>query len=149
MGGPRRWHIELVEDLAASPVTRDHWRAEERQPPPPAPWAASIAALLHAFTTLLRRGTGPFAWAPTYEDDAVAWLLDAMSDAVTLWGPDGRMLYQNAAAGDLGLPLAADHTVGRFEANGRLYERRCARFQQGDVDLVLEIVRVVRPTEAG
>jgi hypothetical protein len=109
----------------------------------PAP-VTTTDRLLAAFDLLSRRGEGPSAWATPFRDDPIAFLLDTMSDAVTLWGPTGQPLNQNRAALELRLGNGNEAALQSFWARGEAFERRCLSSQAGKRDYMLEIIRQVR-----
>lgn len=101
----------------------------------------AAAALLSAMEHLRFQGTGPQAWATSFRHDPIAFLLDAMSDAVNVWSAEGQLVYRNPSSAELGL--------GRFEdialvviADGEVrYQRRCLRFRAPNAEFLLEIIR--------
>jgi len=84
------------------------------------------AALLAAVELLGVRseGTEPFTLSPS--NDPIAFLLDAVTDAVSLWRGTS-VLYRNRAAEHL-------------DSSDRSLERRELRFRLDDAEYVLEIV---------
>lgn len=135
--GSGRWRIELVEEVDQLPV---RWRQRNRRGAVPQdPADLATAALVTAFGLLARRGPGPTAWAASFRHDPIAFLLDSSSDAITLRGMDGQVVYRNRAAEEAGVGPA--QTAGRLrsEGNGRL-ERRSCRFRCGQAEYLLEIV---------
>ena len=71
------------------------------------------------------------------------FLLDALGDAVNLWGPCDELLYRNHAAArlDLGPPQASPLEI--VAAGESRLERRCLRFQCDGEDYVLEIIHAL------
>jgi hypothetical protein len=136
-----RWRFILVEEASTLPV---RWQPpeSERRPVPTSP--SSVAALLRAVQTLMRRGTGPQAWVASYEEDPVAFLLDAVDVPVRLWSADGRLVYQNAAAEHSGRSGGAERTPPAettwVVAGHGAVARRVVRFQHAGERYVLEIV---------
>jgi PAS domain-containing protein len=92
--------------------------------------------LLDAFESVAKRGVGPQSWA-RHLDNPVAFLLDAMGEAVVLRDHAGRMLYRNPAAGrieeliprETATPLPR---LERIEGRAGQYERRCMEFETPD-----------------
>jgi signal transduction histidine kinase len=110
------------------------------------PQAASC--LLSAFDLIARRGAGESSWAVPFGDDAIAFLLDTMSDAANLWSVEGSLLCRNRASIALGSISGApdanggpDTGIELFEAAGRHYERRYLRCHILATPYVLEIIR--------
>ena len=99
--------------------------------------------LVYAFDLLSRRGTGQAAWAAPFHHDPIAFLLDAMGDAASLWAPSGTLLYQNRAAVDLGLERFDEAAVTIISAHGQTFERRCLRYQASGTEFLLEIIHEV------
>lgn len=133
-----RWRIELVEVTESLPVL---WRPsdwQEKPGPPSGEFAVSV--LMSAFDLLARRGSGGTSWRTFYRQDPIAFLLDAMGDAVSLWGQGGELVYRNRAAEQLGLGWGNEVTHEVFTSAGRKFERRCLHFRHGIADYVLEIV---------
>ncbi len=100
----------------------------------------AAAALLSALEHLCCQGSGPQPWIVSFHHDPIAFLLDAMSDAVNVWSAEGRLVYQNPSSAELGL--------GRFEdtalvtiVNGEIrYQRRCLKFRVPNAEFLLEII---------
>jgi PAS domain-containing protein len=137
----RRWRFDLVEETESLPVP---WRPPEpREPPAHSPGAEGAAALLAAVELLRRRGSGSFAWAASFRDDPIAFLLDAVSDAISIWDPGGTLLYRNGAATALGLEASEESPLEIFDREGRRFERRCVRYRFGETERILEIVREI------
>lgn len=137
-----RWHFVLVEEVSSLPVRWQPPQQIEHKTSPRPP--TSVTALLRAVQTLLRRGTGPQAWVASYEDDPVAFLLDAIDAPVRLWSGDGRVLYENAAAEQPkwrtvsapSAPAASSRTVVGRET---VY-RRVLRFEHAGERYILEVL---------
>jgi len=137
-----RFRFVLVEDTdTALPV-----RYEPRWTPPPI-WVRRtdpLELLLEAFARLSFRSEGAFAWAPALAENPLAFLLDAVSDAVVLRSSSGRAVYANPSARRMVIPerwpeAEAAHEVLQVE-DGQ-YERRCMSFSQGGETFVLEVLR--------
>lgn len=109
----------------------------------------AMAEVLFAFELLARRGPGTCAWAAPLREEPIAFLLDTVSDAATLRGLDGELLYRNRAASRLGLTARAEAATERFEVAGRTYERRCLHCSLGGVNYVLEVVHELRREDDG
>jgi hypothetical protein len=97
-------------------------------------------ALLAALSRSVRRGEGPSAWAAPLSDDPLAFILDAIEEAVTVWDAAGNVLYANRAASGLDLSFPGGTCLEVIELRGRRLQRRCVRFRTGGVDLLLEIL---------
>jgi hypothetical protein len=141
--------IELISIPAHLPVLShpsSPWpRAGARAPaarPATTPMPAE-GALLAACTRLARRGSGPNAWAPPLHGDALAFLLDAIGDAVNVWGPDGRLIFRNAASARQALDTTPPRgaSTQRMRRRGRAFERRCQTMTHDGAAYVLEVVR--------
>lgn len=107
------------------------------------PRERAVAALLGACELLMRRGPEPGAWTTPFRQDPVAFLLDSMNDAVTLWGPDGVIVYNNRAAEEIGCGRCEDVALKDFVNAGRRYQRRCIRIEHETVEYVLEVLHEV------
>lgn len=135
-----KWNFVLVEEVSNLPVRWQPPRPERRPPRESLP----IAALLGAVSTLMRRGSGPRAWVSSVEHDPVAFLMDAIDAPVRLWSADGRVLYQNPAAGQPRWAEMSDREVpavsSREVAGQQTIYRRVLRFQHAGERYTLEIV---------
>lgn len=100
----------------------------------------AVFALLSAFELLTHRGNGNAAWASPFRDNALAFLLDSMSDAANLWGPEGALLYRNRAAERLGVGRCDETAAQELTIYGRRFERRAARCRCGNKQYLLEIL---------
>jgi len=141
--GTGRWRFELVEDVDSLPVL---WRPPSRvrqERRLTAPGGHAALALFAACELLSHRGVGDQSWALSFRHDPIAFLLDALGDAVNLWGPGGELLYRNHAAErlDLGPPQASPLEI--VVAGENRLERRCLRFQSDGADYVLEIIHAL------
>jgi hypothetical protein len=136
-----RWRIELIREAEVLPAP---WRPPGRHEAPPPPVGESaVAALLEAVELLTRRGPGAQAWTVPFRHDPIAFLLDSISDAINLWGPGGKLLYQNGVAARLGVGRCQEEPLEVFASSGRRFERRCMRCRFGDREAILEIIRQV------
>ena len=137
-----RWHIELAEEIEGLPMVP--W--EERPAPVEEEVAArsSLLPLLSAMRHLAFRAGDRGAWATPLAQDPLAFLLDAVDEAVNVWSADGRLLYSNRVAADLDLDCAGRPGVTSFARDGRRYERRCLAFEAYGGAYVVEIVRELR-----
>jgi hypothetical protein len=99
-----------------------------------------LSTLLTAFELLGRRGQGQLAWAPPLSDDPIAFLLDSVSDAISLWALDGKLLYQNRAAAGNRDWRGAEALLEQFTARGRRFERRCLRYGTDRGGYLLEVI---------
>ena len=115
-------------------------------------------ALLDAFASLHRRGTGPEAWASPLTTNPLAFLLDTMSDAVFVRGADGSVVFRNRAADRLDgySPSAPPSgggrrsvTVEEAKVGTRLYRRRFVTFGIGERQLILEMFTESQKTDSG
>jgi hypothetical protein len=157
--GTGRWRIQLVEE-EDEPGLPMLWRPrpdpDEAAGPGAAPDRSASLALLAAVRRLGRRSEGPQAWTAPLSEDPIAFLLDAMGDAVNLWGPSGQLIYRNRAAAELQLdwpaavgsaalgpapPLAR---VQRLTIGERRFERRCLSFLPREMPYLLDVVTEVR-----
>lgn len=141
-------------------MATEQWQGEQVEEPDPLPilWeprpgrairtrpAGELAAaeLLAAFQLLARRGSGPYAWTFSYRHDPIAFLLETIEEAVSLWGAAGERLYWNRAAEALNLDWRGCAALEYLRHGDRNLERRCASFSFGDTAYVLEIIREVR-----
>jgi hypothetical protein len=142
----QRWRIQLVEVVEPGPLVR--WQApepaaplEEREPP------SGVIALLRALRRLARRGEGQAAWAAPLVDDPVAFLLDAMGDAVNVWNESGQLLFSNRAAAALQLGSPAGVGVTEVRKGERRFERRCLRLELAHAGYLVEVLREIRAGE--
>jgi len=101
----------------------------------------AVSALLGAFELLTHRGNGNAAWASPFRDNALAFLLDSISDATNLWSLAGELLYRNRAAEQLGIGRCDDTAAEELTAHGRRFERRATRCHCGGREYVIEILR--------
>ncbi len=137
----KRWRIEFVELEERLPVP---WRpVKEAEKTGAFSGEPAVSALMGAFDLLARRGSGKNPWAASYRHNPVAFLLDAVSDADTLWRGSGELVYRNRAAEELGVSRGDEVTYEIFKSGGRRFERRCVRFRYGEAEFTLEIVRRV------
>jgi hypothetical protein len=136
--GTGRWRVQFVEETEQLPMV---WHAPlRRQEIRQAPGEIGKAALVAAFQLLACRGTGPLAWAASLRHDPIAFLLDTSSDAITLWGSQGELLYRNRTAERLGLGRCEETAWEVLTAGDRRLERRCCRVRYGNARYVLEII---------
>jgi PAS domain-containing protein len=126
-------------------------REQARGPQRPAATAASseqaVGHLLEAFGLLARRGIGSLAWSTPYDQDPIAFLLDAVTDAMNVWGPNGQIVFRNRAAIRLDAGSCSDASLLSFVDRGRRFERRCTRCGFQGVEYVLEVIREVWPLD--
>lgn len=103
---------------------------------------AAIGALFGAMQRLSLRGPSQSGWAVSFREDPVAFLIDAIDDAVRLWGPTGQLVYCNLAAEHLDLAPATEQSgvLEVVEREGRRYERRKLTFRRDDAQYVLEVI---------
>lgn len=88
------------------------------------------ASLLAAVEHLGLRSEGPEAWTAGPGNDPIAFLIDTIADAVTLWA-GGSLIYRNRSA-------------ERLEAARCDLERRSLYFRAGNTEYVLEVARASR-----
>jgi hypothetical protein len=141
--GTGRWRIELVEESDFLPVLWEEPSSPSQEKSLPSPERLAIGSLLLAFELLSRRGMGPSSWITSFRDHPIAFLLDSISDGVNLWGPNGRLIYQNPAGEHLGMRKSEERTLEVFTAGGHQFERRCLRIRQNSDDYVLEVIHRV------
>jgi PAS domain-containing protein len=137
-----RYRFVLIEDPGVTLPVR--YQRTRRFPPPVWVRADPLDLLLEAFWRLSRRGEGEQAWAPSLQDDPLTFLLDAVSDAITLRESGGRLLYANPAARALaGLPESRSYqALEVLQLGDRRFERRCLSLGKGGARrLVLEVIR--------
>jgi hypothetical protein len=108
-----------------------------------------MAYLLRAFGLLARRGAGEEAWASPFRDHPIAFLLDTVSDAASIWTVSGELLYQNRMARELGIGRGTDAAMEELSAGGRRFERRTIRSSSNGVEYVIEILREVPSAREG
>jgi hypothetical protein len=108
---------QLVEATEILPVV---WRKPRRPRTFVAmPQVRTTDPLLAAFDLLSRRGVGPRAWATPFRDDPIAFLLDSMSDAVTLlWGAEDSELAPTRWSATTGC-VGKDEHSNRGAGNSR------------------------------
>jgi PAS domain-containing protein len=118
--------------------------ADPAQPPRLlSPRERAVAALLTACELLTRRGPDRQGWATPFCQDPVAFLLDTVSDAVNIWGPDGVIVYSNRAAEEIDIGDCTESAPKEFVHAGRHFERRCSRVEYQSVEYVLEVLHQV------
>lgn len=110
-----------------------------------------LAQLLRAFALLNQQGTGVLAWAAPFRDNPIAFLLDSMGDALSVWSSSGSLLFQNRYAAR----LAEQHggkarhrreaPLERFTSRGQRFERRSLRCTGNGIEYVIEIVHPLTP----
>jgi hypothetical protein len=138
-----RWHLELAEE--SEPPALVPWRPRPEpaadEPPPLEP--PGILALLTALRHLAFRGVEPRPWATPLSADPIAFLLDTVGEAVSVWTGAGELLYSNHAAADLqlGPPRPGPSGVSHWASGERRFERRGLAFDAYGRTYVLEIVR--------
>ena len=136
-----RWRVELVEDTSALPALWSEVPLRGKRSGASRRIDLAAQALLSAMERLCLRSSGPGAWAAPFRDNPIAFLLDAMSDAVNIWGPDGKLVYRNSTAEHFGVGQFSDETLVVFSEGGHRFERRCLRFQVASGECLLEIIR--------
>lgn len=137
-----RWYLKLVEEQDPLPVL---WESPQSRAENTADFShLGAAELVAACKSLACRGTGPHAWTFGYRHDPVAFLLDTIEEAVSLWTTEGARRYCNRAAEILNLDWRGCVTLERLRHDDRDLERRCVSFSLGHTAYVLEIVHEVR-----
>jgi len=106
----------------------------------------SLNQLLCAFELLNRQGTGVFAWAAPFRDDPIAFVLDSMSDALSIRSSSGDLLFQNRMAAHLDIQLGHGIPLERLTCRGQQFEKRSLRCTGGGVDYLIEIAHEVTPS---
>src|SRR5215475_14454758 len=106
--GTERWRITLVEETETLPARRRHFADP------------GVAALVAAAEHLAMRSEGPEGWEIGPGTDPIAFLLDAVADAVNVWA-GGSLVYRNRAA-------------ARLEGSTRALTRRALHFRHGDTE---------------
>ena len=134
MPSDRRYRFVLIEETDQRLPVRYRRARSYRAPPPLIPEPNPMQALLEAFALLDRRGEGSEAWAPVLADNPIAFLLDALEDAVLVREVEGRLLYRNRAARRL--------TVASGDEAAPRTDHRRMRFRFGRAQLELEIIQV-------
>jgi hypothetical protein len=146
---PERRHIELTEKIDCLPIP---WQPRRRRPVSVRPIEELGAAeLLAACQLLSTRGSGQQAWTVWYRHDPVAFLLDAMEEAVTLWTAEGHPIFRNRTAEAFNVAWRGYAALESFQYDDHELERRCLAFTLGSRDYVLEIIRpgIPRPSAFG
>ena len=141
--GTGRWRFELVEDADNLPVP---WRPPARMPYdelPLDPGSEGALALLAACDLLVRRGVGHESWSTSFRHNPIAFLLDALSDAVNLWAAGGELVYHNLAAERLQLGPPHEAPLEVLPVGEHSVERRCVRFTSGGAEYVLEVIHIL------
>lgn len=143
-----RYRFVLVDEGAELPVL---YRHRPSTPPVPGPSRAlaSLVALMDAFAQLRRRGPGASGWAMPLTDNPLSFLLDAMSDAVLVREPGGKVIHRNRAA--LALPVLDRPPVAveRIHIGQRYYERRCLCVDEQPYGLVIEVLSALHQEDRG
>jgi hypothetical protein len=104
---------------------------------------AGLLGLLDAIERLSRRGTGPAAWAPVFEDP-LAFLLDAISDGLVVRGSDGQVVFANSLANQLELERRPFAAYEEFEHGGLSYALRGLSLQLPEGPITFTLVTRVR-----
>jgi hypothetical protein len=142
---PQRWRVQLVEVVEPGALAR--WRPPEPPAPGPKEEHSSLIALLRALDRLGRRGEGTAAWAAPLVEDPVAFLLDAIGDAVNVWNDRGQLLFSNRSAVALQLGSPVGVGVTRLKKGSRQFERRCLRLELLHTGYLIEVLREDRSGE--
>jgi hypothetical protein len=141
----QRWRVQLVE--VVEPGALVPWRPPEPRARGPEEEPSSLVALLRALSRLGRRGEGAAAWATPLVEDPVAFLLDAIGDAVNVWNESGQLLFSNRSAVALQLGSPVGVGVTRLKKGSREFERRCLRLELLHTGYLIEVLREVRSGE--
>jgi hypothetical protein len=140
-----RWHIQLTEE--AGPSSLVAWQPQrpslelEEDPEEEAP--PHILPLLAALRHLAFRAGDPGAWATPLADDPIAFLLDAMNEAVNVWTIGGELVCSNRAGAELELEGPGQPGVSWFARGARRFERRSLAFEAYSTTYIVEIVRQI------
>lgn len=130
------------------------WQSESSRRPET---EGALGQLLRALELLSRRGTGAQAWAAPFRDNPIAFLLDSMGDALSLWSSSGELLFRNRHAarlaerqGGMGLDggkvrHSREAPLERFTWRGQRFERRSLRCAGDGIEYVIEIVHPLTP----
>lgn len=111
----------------------------------------AVGQLLLAFALLNRRGTGVLAWAAPFRDNPIAFLLDSMSDALSIWSSSGELLFENCHAARLAqrhggkVRHSREAPLERFTSQGQRFERRSLHCTGDGIEYVIEIVHPLTP----
>lgn len=140
-----RWHIQLAEEAEAA--TLIPWEPQPKaflddDDRPRSP--ANLLPLLSALKHLSFRAGEPGAWGTPLAEDPLAFVLDAVDEAVNVWTSSGALVYSNRAATDLDLDCAGHPGVTSFVRGAQHFERRCLTFDAYGTTYVVEIVREIR-----
>ena len=124
-----RYRILLVQESGGELIPVGRRRRRARSHPPDTSQAylhdlGVLEVLLSTLNRLGRRGDGPSAWAPVFENDPLAFLLDTMSDAFIVRGLDGQVLFDNPPARQLGLSERPFSAFEEFEQGGEAFQGR-------------------------
>lgn len=141
-----RYRFVLVEDTDTTLPVRYQPRWT-----PPSVWIRRtdpLELLLEAFARLSFRSEGAFAWAPALSENPLAFLLDAVSEAVVLRSSSGRAVYANPSARRMVIPerwpdASSETGLEVLQVEDGQYERRCMSFSLGGETYVLEVLRQV------
>ena len=112
---------------------------------------SALSQLLRAFALLNLRGTGVLAWAAPFRDNPIAFLLDSMSDALSIWSSSGELLFQNRYAARLArrhggkVRHSREAPLERFTSRGQRFERRSLRCVGEGIEYVIEIIHPLAP----
>lgn len=111
----------------------------------------ALGQLLRAFALLNQQGTGVLAWAAPFRDNPIAFLLDSMSDALSVRSSSGELLFQNRYAAHLAernggkVHPRLEAPLERFTSGGQRFERRSLRCTGDGIEYVIEIVHPLTP----
>lgn len=95
-----------------------------------------------AIGTLARRGVGEQAWVASYQQDPIAFLIDAVGSPVRLWSAAGKLMFANYAAERLGIPAPVGglRTGTSVSLRGVMLERRVLTCFRGSERFILEVL---------
>jgi hypothetical protein len=111
----------------------------------------ALGQLLRAFALLNQQGIGVLAWAAPFRDNPIAFLLDSMSDALSVWSSSGELLFQNRYAAYLAerhggkVRHRLEAPLERFTSRGQRFERRALRCTGDGLEYVIEIIHPLTP----
>ena len=140
MNERKRYRFVLVEEPESCLPVRYRRRSSAMPGVPSGRYTARdpMGALLDAFALLQRRSYGDEAWAPVLSDNPVAFMLDALEDAIFLRDEEsGRLIYSNRAANRL-----PEHCRCVDDEVAGVPTLRCRRmtFRWRSSTLVLEVI---------
>jgi len=149
----QRYRIVLIPEASGSLVPRrslrrrDGRRSRAPEDNPLEPFAA-LAVLLKALQRVNRRGQGPAAWAPV-ADDPLSFLLDSMSDALIVRGPNGQVHFANPMAREWQMTDRDFTPFEEFEQGGLRFRARGLEMNLPEGQLTFTLVSRIRRSSYG